>query len=180
MTEDSLVWEKGKSEKAIHMFRLNGQEYLVMVTPGRLIEKNQFRIEVYEQAEERKTNLLDTEFSMPDKGAAVFGFEDTSLKPYFISLRIAGWGGILGGAWSGGVPLYPGAGPKPGEKVMPPKLVKQVDPIYPEIAQNARVEGAVILEATTDTYGRIARRQGPALDPTPRPGGRRRSQAVGL
>ncbi|MGB8959226.1 MAG: energy transducer TonB [Candidatus Aminicenantales bacterium] len=155
VTEDSLVWDKGKSEKAIHMFRLNGQEYLVMVTPGRLIEKNQFRIEVYEQAPGRKTNLLDTEFSLPDKGAAVFGFEDTSLTPYFISLRIVGWGGVLGGAWSGGAPLYPGAGPKPGEKVMPPRPVKQVDPIYPELARQARVEGAVILEATTDTYGRV-------------------------
>jgi len=155
VTEDNLVWDKGKSEKAIHMFRLNGQEYLVMVTPGRLIEKNQFRIEVYEQANDRKTNLLDTEFSLPDKGAAVFGFEDTSLTPYFISLRIAGWGGVLGGAWSGGVPLYPGEGPKPGEKVMPPRPVKQVDPIYPELARQARVEGAVILEATTDTYGRV-------------------------
>ena len=155
VTEDNLVWDKGKSEKAIHMFRLNGQEYLVMVTPGRLIEKNQFRIEVYEQANDRKTNLLDTEFSLPDKGAAVFGFEDTSLTPYFISLRIVGWGGVLGGAWSGGVPLYPGAGPKPGEKVMPPRPVKQVDPIYPELARQARVEGAVILEATTDTYGRV-------------------------
>ncbi len=39
---------------------------------------------------------------------------------------------------------------------MPPKLVTQVDPIYPEIARQARVEGIVILEATTDTYGRIA------------------------
>jgi len=156
LTEDSLVWEKGKTEKAIHMFRLNGQEYLVMVTPGRLIDKNQFRIEVYEQAPGRKANLLDTEFSLPDTSAAVFGFEDTALKPYFISLRIAGWGGVLGGAWSGGVPLYPGEGPQPGEKVMPPKLVAQVDPIYPEIARQARVEGIVILEATTDTYGRIA------------------------
>jgi TonB family protein len=151
-----LAWEKGKSEKAIYMFRINGREYLLMVAPGRQIEKNQFRIEVFEQAQELRTSLLDTEFSLPDKGAAVFGFEDTALKPYFISLRVAGWSGVLGGAWSGGAPLYPGEEPKPGQKVMPPKLVKQVDPIYPEIARNARVEGAVILEATTDTYGRIA------------------------
>jgi TonB family protein len=154
VTEDSLVWEKGKTEKAIHMFRLNGQEYLVMVTPGRLIDKNQFRIEVYEQAPGRKTNLLDTEFSLPDASAAVFGFEDTALKPYFISLRIAGWGGVLGGVVGGVVGGVLTEAPE--TKVMPPKLVAQVDPIYPEIARQARVEGIVILEATTDTYGRIA------------------------
>jgi len=151
-----LAWEKGKQEKALYMFRLNGQEYLVMVTPGRLIDKNQFRIEVYEQSQKARANLLDTEFTLPDKNAAVFGFEDTALKPYFISLRITGWGGVLGGAWSGGVPLYPGEGPKPGEKVMPPQLVREVAPVYPETARQARVEGAVILEATTDTYGQIA------------------------
>ncbi len=32
------------------MFRINGQEYLVMVTPGRLPERNHFHIEVYEQS----------------------------------------------------------------------------------------------------------------------------------
>jgi len=39
---------------------------------------------------------------------------------------------------------------------MPPKFVHEVAPVYPEIARQARVEGAVILEATTDTYGQIA------------------------
>ena len=161
LTEDSLVWEKGKTEKAIHMFRLNGQEYLVMVTPGRQIDNNQFRIEVYEQAPGRKTNLLDTEFSLPDKNAAVFGFEDTALKPYFISLRIVGWGGVLGGVVGGGAGGASGGVVggvlKDGSKVMPPKLIAQVDPVYPEIARQARVEGVVILEATTDTYGKIAK-----------------------
>jgi len=39
--------------------------------------------------------------------------------------------------------------------VKPPKLLKQVDPVYPEIARQARVEGIVIIEATTDIYGRV-------------------------
>jgi TonB family protein len=36
-----------------------------------------------------------------------------------------------------------------------PKLIKQVDPIYPEVAKQSRVEGTVIMEVTTDMYGRV-------------------------
>jgi protein TonB len=40
-------------------------------------------------------------------------------------------------------------------EVKPPKLVRRLEPDYPEIARQARVEGVVILEATTDVYGRV-------------------------
>jgi protein TonB len=39
--------------------------------------------------------------------------------------------------------------------IKPPKLLKEVAPVYPEIARQARVEGVVIIEATTDIYGRV-------------------------
>lgn len=170
LTEANLVWVKDKSEKAFHMFRLNGQEYLVMVTPGRLPERNHFRIEVYEQSRDKKANLLDSEFSLPDKSAAVFGFEDTQLKPYFITLRVARWSGEPAGAGGGrsgvtsgvvggvlgGVVGYIDAPVRAIGDVKPPKLIKQVDPIYPKEAEKARVEGVVIMEATTDLYGRVA------------------------
>ena len=39
--------------------------------------------------------------------------------------------------------------------VKPPRLVRRVEPDYPEIARQARVEGVVILEATTDIFGRV-------------------------
>jgi protein TonB len=40
-------------------------------------------------------------------------------------------------------------------EVKPPKLVRRVEPDYPEMARLARVQGVVILEATTDVYGRV-------------------------
>jgi TonB family protein len=39
--------------------------------------------------------------------------------------------------------------------IKPPKLIKMVKPVHPEIAKQAIVEGVVILEATTDVYGRV-------------------------
>jgi len=39
--------------------------------------------------------------------------------------------------------------------IKPPKLIKMVKPIYPEIARQSKVEGVVIIEATTDKYGRV-------------------------
>jgi len=39
--------------------------------------------------------------------------------------------------------------------IKPPKLVRRIEPDYPEIARQARVDGIVILEATTDVFGRV-------------------------
>ena len=38
-----------------------------------------------------------------------------------------------------------------------PRLIKKVNAVYPEIARQAKVEGVVILEVTTDIYGRVDR-----------------------
>jgi len=37
----------------------------------------------------------------------------------------------------------------------PPKLIKKVDPIYPKIAAEAKIEGSVILEITTNIDGKV-------------------------
>lgn len=53
-------------------------------------------------------------------------------------------------------------------EIKPPKLIKKVDPVYPEDARKEGIEGAVIIEATTDIYGRVVKtkvlRSVPELD----------------
>ena len=41
------------------------------------------------------------------------------------------------------------------ESMEKPTLLKKVDPAYPEVAKQARVQGAVILEVTTNAEGRV-------------------------
>lgn len=41
-------------------------------------------------------------------------------------------------------------------EIKPPRLIKKVDPVYPEEARQAGVEGVVILEVMTDKSGRVA------------------------
>jgi protein TonB len=55
-----------------------------------------------------------------------------------------------------GVPGDEGTKPVPSASVSrPPRLIKRVEPQYPEIARQARVEGAVKVEAVTDVWGRV-------------------------
>jgi TonB family protein len=42
-----------------------------------------------------------------------------------------------------------------GGKIQPPMKVKNVAPVYPEIAKSARVTGAVVIEATIDEDGKV-------------------------
>jgi TonB family protein len=46
---------------------------------------------------------------------------------------------------------------KLGDSEERPKIVKKVDPIYPEEAKKALVQGVVVLEVTTDEEGNVAK-----------------------
>ncbi|MDD8021226.1 MAG: energy transducer TonB [Acidobacteriota bacterium] len=62
-------------------------------------------------------------------------------------------GGVEGGARGEALPLNT---VRAVGGIKPPTLIKRVDPVYPEMARQAGVEGTVILEVTTDIYGRVA------------------------
>ena len=44
---------------------------------------------------------------------------------------------------------------RPGGRIMPPKKIKDVQPVYPAIAQSARVSGVVTIEATIGPDGKV-------------------------
>jgi protein TonB len=69
-------------------------------------------------------------------------------------------GGVAGGV-VGGLVGMPGAGaaaPEPvrvGGNIKVPKLVRRVEPVYPQLARSAHVEGMVIVEARVDDRGEV-------------------------
>jgi TonB family protein len=201
LTESSLHWKKGDN-RALHLFRLDGHLYEIALTAENLLMQT-FKIEVYEQKDKDKASLLETKFTIPKKNIAVFGFEDSKGKPYFLSLKeeavgVAGGveggvkggveGGVLGGV-EGGVKGGVEGGVSGGiqdqakesrrqefEKdavsvkglIKQPKIIKMVKPVYPEAARKNGIRGVVILEAKIDEAGRVIDamilRSIPALD----------------
>jgi TonB family protein len=138
LTEASLRWKSDGTEKASHLFRLDGRVYEVLIESENVLV-DEFRIQVNEQTLAEKVNLLDTEFTIPRKNIAVFGFENSLGNPYFLSLSTEAVG-FPSGAY---------------ELNKPPRLIKKVEPVYPEEARKAGIEGTVILKARTDIHGRI-------------------------
>jgi TonB family protein len=159
LTEADFNWKHSERDRAFHIFRLDGQEYNVLITPQDVVRNLSFLIEVYEQGEKAKANLLSTSFSIPEKTIAVFGFEDSKGNTYFLSFRVTGWKQAAYIPEEGaGEPPYviPAEGPvRAIGEIKPPRLIKQVDPKYPDVARQARVDGVVILEVETDVSGRV-------------------------
>jgi protein TonB len=69
-------------------------------------------------------------------------------------------GGVAGGI-TGGIPEPPPPPPPPaapvrvGGNIKAPQKVRDVRPVYPPIAQSARVQGIVIIEATIGPDGNV-------------------------
>jgi TonB family protein len=174
LTEANFVWRTGNSQQEFHIFRIDGREYLVLITPGEAAAPPKFRIEVFEQNEKAKTNLLDSEAAFPEKNITVFGFEGLKGEAYFLAFRVAPSAEGAALASSDKTRTTSAEADQSAEKIAseratgnepvrvsgllkPPKLLTQVDPVYPKDALEAGVEGTVILEATTDIYGRMQR-----------------------
>jgi periplasmic protein TonB len=63
-------------------------------------------------------------------------------------------GGVIGGATEA-PPPPPSEPVRVGGNIKEPQKLKNIPPVYPDVAKQARVQGTVILEATIDTSGRV-------------------------
>jgi protein TonB len=64
-------------------------------------------------------------------------------------------GGVVGGLPEAPPPPPPAAPVRVGGNIKQPKKIKDVKPQYPAIAQSARVQGIVIIEATLGPTGKV-------------------------
>jgi TonB family protein len=116
-----------------------------------------YRITVYEANMDSKA-VMRSAFTIPSsmtlKEAVVFGFENSAHNPIFLSLRITNLyaEGKAPGKTEEKAPAQAG---KPA--IIPPRLVSQVPPIYPEAAKKMDIEGTVVLSVTLDEKGNVVR-----------------------
>jgi TonB family protein len=138
----------------------------------------QIKIGILEQHREKKINLLDTEIILPHQKNVVLGFENREGTPYFLSFHV-----VKPPPPPPPPPAPPPAPPSPPSppppppkdiqqikeeirefergavrcvgEIEPPKLIKKVEPVYPEDAKKAKVSGVVILGVRTDKQGHV-------------------------
>ncbi len=171
LTETELNFGTGKDDKVRHVFRLNSHAYEVYVLLKEWSAAGRFLVLVNElslQDSSEKNNILTTEMLLQGGHSAVFGFEDRNGKPYFVSFVITGPNDKILPPPPPPPPPSPPADPEKIKEfeegavlaknaVDPPKLLKKVDPVYPEEARRAKQSDNVILNVRTDKSGSIER-----------------------
>jgi len=124
LTEADL--KLGAKEGSVgHFFRLNGNEYEIRIRLMKWKGVGQFLVLVNEINDEKKENILVTEFTLVGGNIAVFGFEDKKGKPYFLSFHVTGPEGKV---------LLPPPPPPPAyakDKVIPPPPTQPTQPTQP-------------------------------------------------
>ena len=165
LTEADLGFGAEGGKTASHFFRLNSKEYKIYIKLLDWKNKGSFLILVNELLNDKPDNVLTTEMILLGGNIAVFGFEDRKGKPYFLSFYITGPKDKV---------LPPPPPPPPARKkikkeladfekgavkaegdIKPPKLIKEVKPVYPEEARKQGISGVVILSVRSDEEGNI-------------------------
>jgi TonB family protein len=138
-------WERDKAEKRFQMVVLNGHEFLLQVT--KLPASAAFRVQVLDQGAKEKPTLLDTEIVLPAGKVSVFGFEDSLSQPYFLAMQ-----NQADAITIKEINLQPISNP---ETVPIPKLIKKVEPVYPEKMLASGMTASIILQVMVDEQGKV-------------------------
>jgi TonB family protein len=135
-------WKQGETTKKYREIILNGHDYRVQLALRK--SKDGFRLEVLEKAREKSKKLLDTEMTLPEENRAIFGFEDSLGKIYFLSFYRESRQSLTL------------VNPVELSLEQVPILIKRVEPIYPKEAVEKNIEGTVIMELIVDKKGNVA------------------------
>lgn len=142
MADATMTVRKKGRKTPSEVVILNGRKLLVQLS--RLDgNPNRFKVEVLEDVKPAKS-LLETKILLPEKKSTVLGFEDSKGLIYFLSFHRR----------------TDAAGkdkPVDIKSIKQPKLIKKATPKYPEPAKKAKVQGTVVINATTDKEGRVVK-----------------------
>lgn len=146
ITEAYMVLLKGMDKFPFEVIILNGRKMLLQLSPVEG-EKDRFKVDVLEKGKKSRS-LLQTKFLLPEKKTTVLGFEDSAGKTYFLSfhrdknLALERSRDVVRNA----------VNIKAIEK---PKLIKSPAPKYPKEALKAGIDGTIVIDAVSDTFGRV-------------------------
>ncbi|NIM15468.1 MAG: TonB family protein [Candidatus Aminicenantes bacterium] len=148
MTQALMPLRKEWGKTPFSVIVLNHRHLLIQLS-AISIEKNRFRVEVLEDGKPPRS-LLESKIILPEKKTATLGFEDSGGNIYFLSFH------RKEGLPSPPLPLDPP--PPKGKKgdLKKPRLIRKVDPDYPEEAKKAGIQGRVVVTAVTDVFGSVA------------------------
>ena len=141
MASLDVVLKGDRQDNQTHQVKLNGRElWLELKTiTGK---KDRFGIKI-SGAGKDKNSMLDSEIIVPEGKAAVLGFKDSEEKIYFL-------------AFNRKTEEQSRAEKLGAKSIENPKLLKFVEPGYPEEAQKKEIDGEVVIMGQTDLEGNIA------------------------
>jgi TonB family protein len=138
------IWRQGETAKKFQPIVLNGHEFQVQLTLTAKKREDGFRLQVLEKIKDKSKKILGTEITLPQENTAVFGFEDSMAKIYFLSF------------FREKNQESTGDTPMDVSHQRVPELIKRVDPVYPAEAVSKEIEGTVIMEVVVDTKGNVS------------------------
>ena len=145
LVQTQWSWERDKAEKRFQMVVLNGHEFLLQVV--KLPAADAFRVQVLDQGIKEKPALLDSEIVLPAGKVSVFGFEDSLSQPYFLAMQRQADAAEL--KTSGlEIVMVP-------ESIPVPKLIKRVEPVYPEKMLKSGMTASIPLQVGVNEEGKV-------------------------